>query len=47
MLIDNGLLVIDLYVLWSATWKGVLLAIPIWIVYIMLKIKFLDWKENW
>ena len=47
MLIDNGLLVIDLYVLWTAIWQGGLIAIPIWIVYLAFKIKFLEWKEYW
>ena len=44
---DKGLLIIDLYTLWSATWRAMLIAIPIWIIYIMIKIKFLAWKETW
>ncbi len=36
----------DWSLLWSATWRGVLLAIPTWIVYIMIKIKVLEWWEK-
>ncbi len=34
------------YELFNATWKGILLAIPIWIVYIMIKIKVLEWMKS-
>ena len=47
MIYDKGLLVIDLYLLWSAIWKGALIAMPIWFIYIAIKIKFLEWKETW
>ena len=47
MIVDDGLLIVDLFKLWTAVWQGVLIAIPIWIVYLMLKIKFLEWKEYW
>ena len=47
MWMNDGLLIINLQALWSATWRGVLLAIPIWVIYLMIKIKFLEWKEKW
>ena len=34
------------YELFNVTWKGILLAIPIWIVYIMIKIKVLEWMKS-
>ena len=37
----------DIYELWSATWRGVLLAIPVWIIFLIIKAKFLEWKETW
>ena len=43
MIYDNGLLVIDLYRLLNATWKAILLATPIWICYLMIKIKVRGW----
>ncbi len=47
MLYDKGLLVIDLYFMSIVILKGIAIAIPIWICYIGLKIKFIDWKETW
>ena len=47
MIIDSGLLVIDLYILWNAICKGFMIAVPVWLCYIVLKIKVLDWKEYW
>lgn len=32
--------------LFSSIVLGVLIAIPIWIVYILIKIKILDWKNK-
>ena len=43
---DKGLFIIDLYMLWGAIWRGVLIAIPIWVMYIVIKIKFLDWYDK-
>ena len=46
MWIDGNLLIIDIYRLFSATWKGVLLATPIWICWLMIKIKWQMWRES-
>ena len=42
MWIDSNLLIIDIYRLWDAIWKGVLIALPIWIFYIIVKIKIIE-----
>ena len=37
---------IDFELLWSATWRGILIAIPIWCVYIVIKVKIIDYLDN-
>ena len=46
MWIDGNLLIIDIYRLWDAIWKGVLIALPIWCTYLVIKIKITDWLNK-
>ena len=46
-LYDKGLFIIDLYEFFTVSWKALLIALPIWFMYIMFKMKFLECKENW
>ena len=39
---ESGILVLDLYKLFDSMWKGVLIAIPIWCTYLIIKIKIID-----
>ena len=37
----------DWYVSFNDVLKGIIIAIPVWLIYIVIKIKFLEWKETW
>ena len=34
------------YELFNATWKGILLAIPVWVCYLIIKIKIMEWLNE-
>jgi hypothetical protein len=36
----------DWYRLFNAVWQGVLIAIPVWIVYIAIKIQITEWLNK-
>ena len=37
----------DWYISFNDIFKGIVIAIPVWLIYLIIKIKFLEWKENW
>ena len=45
LLYDKGLLVIDLLEFGSVVLQGILIALPLWFLYVLIKIKYRKWVE--